>query len=421
VIFKNKLSNPFVKTLVAGGFTQSFMILSGLAVNKIIAMIVGPSGTMLYGQFNNLFQLATKYSTFFSETGIIKITSENKSDKNERKLILSTSFKILLLTSFIGGILSIIFSNNLSIIFFQENQYRKEIIYFGISIIFFALNRFCICILNAFNEIRKISSIRIFQSTLTLLLSSSLAWIYGIKGVMISLITSQYFIFIYSLYLLKKTNWFRLHYFFGKLDINYLKKILKFSLMGFATTFSIIITMEIRSFLTLSIDAESAGLWDGMLKISNGYLAIITSSFSLYYLPKLSSLKDDQNIKKEILSGFKLLLPIMLLFVITLLILKSQIISVLYTDEYLLMADFFFPRLSGDFIRIMAQCFAYLMISKAMTKFFIFVEIYFSLQYLFLVWLCVPQLGIIGAFWAYTINNSLYLILMIFKFKKYLF
>lgn len=420
-ILKNRLTNPFIKTITAGGVTQSIMIFSGLIINKIIAVLIGPSGTMLYGQFNNLFQIASNFSTFFSENGIIKIVSENKSEEKERKLIFSTSLRILLLTSFCGGILIIIFSNFLSKTFFLNYQFRNEIIFFGISIFFIGLNGFSFALLNAFNEIKKISYVRIFQSVLTLFLSSYLCWIYGISGVIISVIISQYLIFIYTLFLLKKTYWFRIHDFFSKINKNYLKKILKFSLMGITATLSTFITIKIRSLLTDSFDTETAGLWDGMLKISNGYLAIVISSISLYYLPKLSSLKKEEEIKKEIINGFKTLLPIMLIVTGTLYVFRTQIITLLYTSEYSSISDFFFPQLLGDFIKITAQCLAYLMIAKAMTRLFIFSEIYFSIQYLVIVWFFVSNYGIIGVFWGYTINTFIYLMFMILRFKKYLF
>lgn len=190
--------------------------------------------------------------------------------------------------------------------------------------------------------------------------------------------------------------------------------------MGFTATFSTLIYIKIRSLLTINFDANTAGLWDGMLKISGGYLAVITSAISLYYLPKLSSIKKEKEIKKEIFNGFKVLLPLMFIISFSLFLFKRPIISLFFSSEYINMSDFFFPQLLGDFIRITSQCIAYLMIAKAMTKLFIYTEIYFAIQYLILVWLCIDHFGLIGVFWAYTINSFIYLIFLIFKFKKYL-
>jgi len=41
----------------------------------------------------------------------------------------------------------------------------------------------------------------------------------------------------------------------------------------------------IRNFVITHISAESAGYWQGVLKISDIYMAVIISSLSLYYLP----------------------------------------------------------------------------------------------------------------------------------------
>jgi len=53
-----------------------------------------------------------------------------------------------------------------------------------------------------------------------------------------------------------------------------------------------LVQIGIRKHIIETLTIEQAGYWDALSKISNAYFGIITSSLSIYYLPKLSSLKE---------------------------------------------------------------------------------------------------------------------------------
>ena len=69
----------------------------------------------------------------------------------------------------------------------------------------------------------------------------------------------------------------------------------------------------IRKLIISKFDINQAGIWQAMMRISDGYLAIITSALGIYYLPKLASINSEDSIRREIFSGYKLLVPIILI------------------------------------------------------------------------------------------------------------
>ena len=84
------------------------------------------------------------------------------------------------------------------------------------------------------------------------------------------------------------------------------------------------------------------------------------------------------------------------------------------------MRELFAPQLLGDFFKMISQCFSYLVIAKAMTKFFIFTELFFALTYFMLSYSLINILGAEGAIWGYCINTILALLFYVFKFRKLL-
>lgn len=96
-----------------------------------------------------------------------------------------------------------------------------------------------------------------------------------------------------------------------------------------------------------------------MNRISGLYLLFVTTSFSVYYLPKLSEIKT-QVLLKEIIKTYKIITPIIVISLILIFLLKNLVINVLFTKEFYPMKDLFFWQLLGDFFKIMSWILAFL-------------------------------------------------------------
>ena len=60
---------------------------------------------------------------------------------------------------------------------------------------------------------------------------------------------------------------------------------------------------------------NAAGQWQTVSRISDFYLSFVISVLSVYYLPKLSELKEISEVKKEIYATLKLVIPVVILLV----------------------------------------------------------------------------------------------------------
>lgn len=55
----------------------------------------------------------------------------------------------------------------------------------------------------------------------------------------------------------------------------------------------------VRKYLTNDLGQVSAGYWEAMFRFSSAYLIVLTSTLSVYLLPRLSELKSLQEIARE--------------------------------------------------------------------------------------------------------------------------
>ena len=85
------------------------------------------------------------------------------------------------------------------------------------------------------------------------------------------------------------------------------------------------------------------------------------------------------------------------------------------------MENLFIWQLAGDFFKITSWLLAFLMVAKAMTRWFIATEIGFSLFFVGLGFLFMRMNGVVGITQAYLVNYILYLAFMAWLFRKLLF
>lgn len=84
------------------------------------------------------------------------------------------------------------------------------------------------------------------------------------------------------------------------------------------------------------------------------------------------------------------------------------------------MAELFLYQLIGDVIKIAAWLLGYIMVAKAITKLFIFSEIFFVWSFVGFVVLFVNMYGLIGVTIAFLVNYLIYMIFLYFSLRRYL-
>ena len=179
--------------------------------------------------------------------------------------------------------------------------------------------------------------------------------------------------------------------------------------------------MLLRGYVISQISPVEAGWWEAMNRISNMYLMVITTSFSVYYLPRLSELKGILALRREIFKTYKVIVPILFVSFSIIYLLRFVIVRVLFTSEFLPMENLFLWQLIGDFFKICSWLLAFLMVAKSMAKAFVTTEIFFALTFVGMGFLFMQWNGVIGITQAYFCNYVIYMICMIIMFRKILF
>ncbi|AKX50704.1 O-antigen translocase [Thiopseudomonas alkaliphila] len=409
-----------IKTSLLNAIAVVIKMATMLGLNKILAIYVGPAGYAAIGNFQNAVQMITTFGSGAINTGVVKYTAEYYDDEKKQRQVWRTAGTIAVLGSVITGIGVAVFSKQIAHWFLQDESYHTVFIWFSVTLIFFIFNTLLLAILNGKKEIHRYIIANIAGSLFSLAVTSILAIQFGLLGALTALVIFPSFAFVVTLCLCYKANWFKFSYLFGRLDKQVVLNLSKYTAMALTSAACVPVShILVRSHLADTLGLEVAGYWEAMWRLSGAYLMLVTTTLSIYYLPRLSELKEPSSIKKEILQGYKIILPVAAFCGLIIYLLRDFIIGVLFTNDFSAMRDLFAWQMVGDTLKIGSWILAYLMLGKAMMKLFIASEIVFAAGFYGWTYFLTGMYGLEGVTIAHAINYAIYWVVMgvfIFKF-----
>ncbi|WP_148863382.1 O-antigen translocase [Marinobacter fonticola] len=404
-----------VKTSLLNGIAVIVRMLTLLGINKILAIYVGPTGYAALGQFQNAVQMITTFASGAINTGVTKYTAEHYQDKSRQHKVWRTAGTIALSGSLFTATLVIVFNRQLAGWFLRDESLGSVFIWFALTLVLFVFNTLLLAILNGKKEIQRYVVANIAGSFFALVVTTFLSVQLGLYGALVSLAVYQSLTFFVTLMLTYNASWFRISYLFGGVDRETAKNLARYAMMALTSAACVPLShILIRDHLGESFGWEAAGYWEAMWRLSSAYLTLVTTTLSVYFLPKLSELKDRSAIKREIIQGYRIILPVAAGCGLIIYFLRDTIIHVLFSSDFLPMETLFAWQMAGDTLKIGAWILAYLMLGKAMVKLFISSEIVFAAMFYGLTVEFTRLFGLEGVAMAHFANYFLYWGIMAF-------
>lgn len=408
-----------IKTSLLNGIAVVIKMLTLLGLNKILAIYVGPSGYAALGQFQNAVQMITTLASGAINTGVTKYTAEYHEDEPKQHAVWRTAGTISLVGSVVVAIGVIIFNKALAGWFLKDESLGSVFIWFAATLVLFVFNTLLLAILNGKKEIKRYVTANIAGSLFALAVTTVMAIQLGLYGALVALAVYQSLTFFVTLSLTYKASWFKLSYMIGKIDRQSVKNLAKFTAMALTSAACVPHShILIRNHLGETLGWEAAGYWEAMWRLSAAYLMLVTTTLSVYYLPKLSELQHPDDIRKEILQGYKIILPVAAGCSLVIYLMRDLIIQLLFTEDFSQMGVLFGWQMIGDTLKIGSWILAYLMLGKAMVKTFIFTEVVFAAFFYILTLIFTDFLGLDGVSLAHAINYLFYWIIMFFLINR---
>ncbi|PXX42528.1 O-antigen translocase [Undibacterium pigrum] len=409
-----------VRTSLLNAIAVMVRMLTMLGLNKLLAVYVGPGGYAVIGQFQNAVTMILSFASGAISTGVTKYTAEHGDDETAQHKVWASAARISLYCSLATSAVIAVFHQQLAVLLLKNAQYGSVFLWLAASLVLFVLNTLLLAILNGKKAVAAYVGANIATSIVTLLATWWLASVWGLYGALVALAVNQSFVAIITLVLCLRSKWFSLGMLFAKADRDMLRKLGAYALMAIVTATVVPLSqMLIRNQLVQDFGWQQAGYWQAVTRISDIYLMLITTTLTVYYLPRLAEIKAAAELKKEIARVYRFVLPLTALGAVMVYLLRDLMLWLVFTEEFRPMLQLLAWQLVGDFIKIGSWVLGFVMLGRALTTPYVITEIVFSLSLVALTYLLTPAFGLQGAVIAFCINYVLYWACIAWILKKY--
>jgi PST family polysaccharide transporter len=411
-----------IRTSVLTALSTGVKLVTAFAINKVLAVTVGPAGIATIGQLQNIQGILQGLTSGLVGNGAVKYAAEWKSDKKKLRPFLSLAFTLCLCASGVVGTLTVMLSKWLSEILLGSQGYWWAFSIIGFSLPFFALNSLLLAVITGLGDIPRLTRINIIQSVLTLFFSAGLPFVYGLNGAFIALGSNALVAFVAVVPELVRHDWLELVWKNTEAIRGNFLKLFSFSMMALASALCApAAQLMVRSLAIQQCGETQAGYWQALSRFSGAYLVFFTTTLSVYFLPKFAALKGA-DVTTQVVRGYLLILPVVSGALGLIWFFRAQLIPVLFSDQFSGMNDLLQYQLFGDFLKVGCWMLSFVMLAKAKTWLFIGTEFGFAALYAVLSYVLLKNhdgeiADIKGALWAYIWTYFSYWLFLLGAYK----
>lgn len=410
-----------LKVTAMTGLLTLLRMAVGFVIAKVVAVYTGPTGMAMLGQVQSMVGSLNGVVNAPVGSGIVRYTAEQHANGFDAcSPWWRASLEWALLISLIAIPLALLQAEHIALWLLHDQKLAWVVIAAVCILPFTAIGTLFTSVINGQQHYRRY----VVLGMVSTLVSSGFMLVMivqaNIQGALLAATVQSGLIGIVMLLANLRQPWFKLRYWWGTTDRSARKAIGGYMLMAITSALTVPISLIlVRNILIDQVGWDAAGQWQAVWKISEVYLAVITMALGTYYLPKLSSLVGVDAIVSEIHKTAKVIIPIVALLALGIYLLRDVAIWLLFTKEFNSARDLFAIQLCGDVVKIASWLYAYPMLSRGATKWFMFTEVFFASTFVLMAWGLIDNYGVSGANMAYLANYLLCLIFILLNFKKF--
>ena len=417
---KESYKEAFKATSIFGG-VQVFSVLISLIRSKIVAVLLGKEGMGMLG----ILQLPLGIIGLITEMGLsvssVRDITKAQTSGDEIKIsrTIKTVKRWVWATGILGMLVVIVLSPVLNKWTDENTNYTKSFIFLSITLLFLALSGGQNAILRGLRKIKQTAKVGVISASIGLILSIPFFYLYGIKGIVPSLIIYAFSALLTSWYFSRKiklqpvTISYKESFFQGKEMIK----------LGIIITLSNLVMQVVSYLIVLYIKnqsgAEAVGLYNAGSTITNQYVALVFTAMTIDYFPRLISLQSDREkmstaVNQQAEIALLIITPLMLLFLSFL----PLIVRLIYSKEFLPIIDFVQWMALGMLIKAASWALSHIIVAKGDNSLFLFTEIVANVITLILNVVGYTLFGLNGIGIAFVVQYILYFTMIFFIAKK---
>ena len=388
-------------------------------VQRELADLVGKAGYAKIGSLRNLLQMLTSLTSLGVFNGIVKYVAEHKENPKQLQRLFSTTFVFTVVGSVACFLILFFGAPYISDYFFYNQEYTYIVRLVAVIVPFLAIQRVFNGIVNGLSAYKKFAKIELGAYLVGAGLTLILLYTYNLDGALVAIAIIPVIQVAVLLFLFQKV----LREYIAVKDLKWespmARQLLAFTIMSVCSTVLLnYVEIDIRNMLAEDFNEGEAGVWTAMTFISKNYMVFSGAIFTLYVIPKFTSIHTKKAFTLELKNIYITLLPLFAVGMVAVYFLRFLIIEWIYTD-FSSMAPLFKWQLLGDFIRLAGLVIMHQFLAKKLVRAFIFTEILSNALFLTLAYYLSGIYGVEGVVMGHFIRYIIYFIVVLLLVMRY--
>ena len=409
----------FKSTSLIGG-SALINILIGMVRTKFVAVLLGPTGVGLVGMFTSVLgPINTIAGMGVATSGVRQIAeAHGKGDTTRISEVVSVLRRTVWGTGILGCVLTIALSPWLSEWTFKSREYTSSIAMLGMTILLGNISVGQKCIIQGTRRIADLAKMSILEAVKGTLISIPCYYLWGLQGVVISLLLCSIVSLAISWFYARKIpiQSIRISVPFLKSEV---RRLLGFGLPIMASGFMLAINAYfLRLIIKGQFGLDGMGIWSAAFAISGILVNFVLNAMGADYYPRLTGvISDTAQVKREVNAQTEIALLLATPLLLVTILFAPLGIQLLYSGKF----DAAIPVLRwsvyGILGRVISWPLGFVILAQGRGKLYFCSELFTSLVYLGLMWGCGRMWGLLGTGIAFVLLYVVYTALMIVVVK----
>lgn len=404
-------SRGLLKAMLITGSTQAASIVVFLVRMKVVALLLGPSGIGLLSIFTGLQGMVSSLAGLgMGNSGVRELASV----KGEEQA-LSRVRRVLMAAHLVQGAIAMLtvwlLREPLAAWLLGDLRYAPEIGLIGMATLFGLLGTAQTALLQGMRRIGDLGRVTVLSALTGTVAGLAFVWSYGEGGliwfVLVQPVATTAIAFHYTRQLPRPISP-RL----GAADVwatwkPMAKLGIVFMLGGLATTATLLL---VRGRISQELGLEAAGQFAAAWGITMTYVGFLLGAMGADYYPRLTEVIHDRAATTRLMNdqtqlGLAIGGPVILLLIG----LAPSVIAVLYTEEFGPAAVILQWQMVGNVFKLASWALGFAFIAAAQGPVFLFLEISFNASFILMIWLGLPDYGVLATGPAFLLSYVVYL------------
>ena len=416
---EKKIYQQIMKGTAVFGGSQMINMLANVIKGKFTAIFLGASGMGVSSLLGSALSPFQQFFTFsLPVAGVRDIASQQDEDSKARSVLIFR--RVLYALAFLGMITMALSSTLLSQSTFGNNEYSLWFVGMSVALLFFILTAAENTILQGYRHLKAYATTSVVGSVCGLLFTIPLYWLYGVDGIVPSMMILSFVTFVFSRYFTSRIGIKSVSLSWRETLSGSRTMLMMGGAMMLAGLLGALSTYFTNTFIRSYGNMSDIGLYNAATIVTIQCTTLVFSSMSADYYPHLSELLEYKDrMQKYVQKEGEMVLLVMAPIISLLILFSGVIVRVLLTSEF----DSIVPLLRLIALSFMGRAFCfpldYVCLAKGDKSFFFWVDGVWTNIKTFLLCVCGYYFfGLIGLGYAMLANAFIDIIVSAVLNKK---